>query len=103
MPENNEMKKKLESELQTIRFTKQRDVLQSLKCAEQKSKWYRFWNKEISIPVIPISTICVSVFVAFSFIGFNAENKRDDDTLFIEFGGSTYLSQQFKKEIGNEN
>ncbi|MFD1452099.1 MULTISPECIES: hypothetical protein [Oceanobacillus] len=101
MTEKKQIMKKLESELHSIHFTKQENVLQKLK--EQRSKWHRFWNKEISIPVIPVSTIFITGVAVFTFIGLNGKAPVDDELLFIEFGGSTYLQQQFEREIENEN
>ncbi|GGP09633.1 hypothetical protein [Oceanobacillus neutriphilus] len=103
MTDKTKTKEKLDSDLHSIHFTKQENVLQKLKEKEQRTKWHRFWNKEISIPVIPVSTVFITGLAIFTFIGLNGNKPVDDEPLFIEFGGSTYLQQQFERKIENES
>ena len=103
MEEKNQMKNRLDEELENIRFTKQADVLKKVYRPTWKDKLHLLWNKEISIPILPVSSAIVILLFGYGFFTiseFNNQEEYPHET--IEIGGSTYWKAEIERRLANE-
>ena len=102
MEEKKEIKKHLDMELKNLTFTKQADVLNQLHPTGWKMKLKRLWNKEISIPLLPVSSVFVLFILGYGFLNIY-DNQQFDDKELIELGGSTYWKNEVERRLADEN
>lgn len=99
----NKINEKLNKDLELITFTpdKQNRVLNRVKHPTLKEKIQDFLNQEITIPLIPVTTICSLLFVAFWFRSHEIYQNQGPfmtplkTTKIVEKGGNLYWQEWF--------
>lgn len=103
MEEKRQIKKHLDQELKDIHFTKQADVLKQLKPKGWKMRLKQLWNKEISIPLLPVSSVFVLFIFGYGYFNIYDTNQQFEEKETIEFGGSTYWKNEVEGMITDED
>ncbi|WP_405102816.1 hypothetical protein [Oceanobacillus sp. FSL H7-0719] len=102
MGEKKQIKKQLDNELKNLVFMKQEEVLKQLTPRDWRTKVRRFWNKEITIPLLPVSSVFVLLLFGYGF--FNVYDNRElEHQELIELGGSTYWKDEIEERIADED
>ncbi|WP_156855780.1 hypothetical protein [Oceanobacillus sp. AG] len=103
MEDKKQIKNRLNKELENIRFTKQTDVLKKVYRPTWKDKLHQLWNKEISIPILPVSSAVVILLFGYGFFTISEFNNQDEYSYeTIEIGGNTYWKAEVERRLVNE-
>lgn len=102
---------KLNKELEMITFSSEEQVLQRLKQPSLKERLMDVLNKEITIPLVPVTTLAVIAIAIISVSSFwkNQDNHQQLTTLkttaIVEKGGNLYWKEWFVevKERASQN
>lgn len=101
------IKIQLDKELSGLEFTKQQQVLDHVHSLTWKQKIASIWNKEIELPLLPLSAVFMLLFLGFGakeFIVNIDKQQTMTDKLLIEVGGNVYWKDDFERMvIGDEN
>ena len=104
MEERKQIKKHIEEELEGLHFTKQENVLNQLKNHPTwKTRFKQLWNKEITIPLLPVSSAFVLLIFGYGFFNMYELNNQFEQKEFIEIGGNTYWKDEIEGMIDNED
>ena len=87
--EQQRAKKILEEELTSLQFTKQQKVLSQTHPKTLKEKLVQLWNKEVTIPLIPLGAV-VLLFLSFGSFAAISEIDMEGSRVIVEKGGSFY-------------
>ncbi|MFD1019319.1 hypothetical protein [Thalassobacillus hwangdonensis] len=106
----NDMKSKLDKDLEQIKFQSQQEVLRHIQQPRTwKERFVELWNKEIQLPVLPMTTASVVLFAMLSFYpvlqnGDGIQDTRSiQQTEIIQKGGSVYWKDQFEEVKKHED
>lgn len=102
MEEKKQIKKHLDKELENLVFTKQADVLNQLTPKRWKMKVKQLWNKEIPIPLLPVSSVFVLLLFGYGFFSVY-DNQEFEHQELIEIGGNTYWKDEIEERIADED
>lgn len=98
-----QVKKQLDHELSGLHFTSQKHVLEQLHAITWKEKVASFWNKEIELPLLPISAVFMLLIVGFGAKEL-LKNPHIEEQTVIKAGGSFYWKDDFERMVlKNEN
>ena len=93
------IKKQLNNELKTVKFTQHQKVLSRTHPVSTKEKLAAFLNKEIEIPLVPIfATLALLI---FSW-GLGMEQKQQTDSFsreLVEAGGNMYWKDDLERVV----
>ncbi|MFA9558653.1 hypothetical protein ACERII_15205 [Evansella sp. AB-rgal1] len=93
-----ELKRQLDSELSHFSFTKQGGVLSKTHPKTWSEKVNNWWNKEITIPLLPVGAITVLLLLTAGMILFS--NDGGQQVELIERGGNIYWSDMYERKVG---
>lgn len=96
------VKQKLDEELRTLQFTKQADVLEKLIQPTQKDKLHAWWNKEIAIPILPVSSAVFLLLFGYGFFTLYDSYEENEEKTVIEINGNTYWKDELERRISIE-
>lgn len=95
------MKKQLDKELEHLRFTKQRNVIDQISKPTWKQRLNSLWHKEIEIPLLPVAAVGMLI-VLLSSLTF-ADNEISyttrDSKETIKIGGNVYWKEDYEKLV----
>ena len=102
---NRQLKNHLDKELTQIQFSGQLEVMNKINQITWKDKLHRLWNKEISIPLIPVGAVLA---LCIFWIGYKEipqdERKNTNSGVLISVAGSYYWKDDFERMMSeNEN
>ncbi|WP_042142852.1 hypothetical protein [Paucisalibacillus sp. EB02] len=104
---NKQLKRHLDKELEHIHFSRQQDVLNKIKHSTWNEKLHRIWNKEISIPLLPVSTAFIILIAAISYVELSPMEQIDNENQnkkLIQVAGNYYWKDDFERALlKNEN
>jgi hypothetical protein len=104
---NKQLKRHLDKEMEHIHFSRKQNVLNEIKRQTWKNKLHRLWNKEISIPLIPVSTAFVLFIMALGYVELSPleqNDKKNQDKKLIQVAGNYYWKDEFERALlKNEN
>lgn len=104
---NKQLKRHLDKEMEHIHFSRQKNVLNEIKRQTWKDKLHRLWNKEISIPLIPVSTAFVLLIMTLGYVELYPIEQLDNEEQnkkLIEVAGNYYWKDEFERALlKNEN
>lgn len=103
MEEKRQIKRHLDKELENVHFTKHADVLNQLKPKSKRMKLKQFWNKEISIPLLPVSSAFVLFIFGFGFTNIYDTNQQFKQKEIVELGESFYWKDDIEGMIADED
>lgn len=97
-------KKQLDKEMNDIKFSKQREVIDRLRQITWKEKARLIWNKEIELPLLPLAAICtviclslgVKYFTNYDYISDPMTAKADE---LVEIDGYVYWKEDLEKTV----
>jgi hypothetical protein len=98
------IKHKLDSELADIRFDRTDDVVKRTHPKSWVSRGRALWNKEIELPLMPVSTALVLLLTAAAIYHYKApaadpELALLDKRQLIETGGNFYWQDEFDRVV----
>ncbi|MUV36849.1 hypothetical protein JNUCC1_00653 [Lentibacillus sp. JNUCC-1] len=93
------LKHKLDEDMQHIHFSGQKDVLKRTHPESFRDKAVAFWNKEISIPLLPVSTVFALVLLAVGYHEVVVPLQPDQTQKTIEVAGNTYWENDFERAV----
>lgn len=95
------LKQQLDHELNHLQFFKHEDVLKQTHPETWRQKAGQLWNKEISIPLLPISAICIVLFLLFGYkeIILPEMDNASDEKVLIEVSGNMYWKDDFERAM----
>ncbi|SET36028.1 hypothetical protein SAMN05216389_109164 [Oceanobacillus limi] len=98
--EKKQLKNQLENELQSLHFSSQKEVLDQAYPTTWKQKIAQLWNKEIEIPLLPVSAIVALLVCSYGYkeIHMNDENEKQEKVL-VELAGNTYWKDELEREM----
>lgn len=99
--EKNKVKDQLDRELQSIKFTKYQEVIERTHPVSYKQRLFAFWNKEIDIPLVPVSAT-LAFFLFFVWGGSEWKDERQTNVIqreLVDAGGSTYWKDDLEKVV----
>lgn len=102
MDEQKQAKEQLDRELREIHFTKQREVLTAIRKPTWRKKLNNLWNKEVSIPLFPVSSLLVILLFSFGLYTVNDINQDMEPRKLIEIGDSIYWKQEMEGRMSDE-
>ncbi|BAC15313.1 hypothetical protein [Oceanobacillus iheyensis HTE831] len=96
------IKQQLDNELEQLTFTKQAVIIHHVQKQTWKQKCAAIWNKEIEVPLIPVTSVSLvvllSVGIAFSGDSDSTpENTHSYET--IKVGGNVYIKEDFEELV----
>jgi len=94
-----QLKNQLDHELKSLHFSKQKDVLERTHPVTWRQKASKLWNKEINIPLVPVSALCVVLLLLFGYkemILPEMDNTTVEKEL-IDVAGNMYWKDDFEK------
>ncbi|MFD2045094.1 hypothetical protein ACFSTA_15530 [Ornithinibacillus salinisoli] len=106
MEDKRQFKKQLDKELASITFCKQNNVLDRAYPRTWKDKIRNLWNKEVEVPLLPISAVCVIIMFSFGYKEFylNQHQVITNENVLIEVAGNTYWKEDLERAmIRNED
>ena len=103
MEERKIVKERLDKELQELQFTKQADVLKKLQDNSWRTKLHRLWNKELSIPLLPVSSVFAIFLFAYGVFQINELTPQHEYRETIEIGGSMYYKDDVERRLADED
>ena len=98
------LKKQLDNEMNHIKFSKQQEVVGRLRPVSFKQKAQLIWNKEIELPLLPLTAICmviclslgVKYFTNYDYISDPMTAKADE---LVEIDGYVYWKEDLEKTV----
>lgn len=99
---NEQIKRRLDSELEQVHFSKQQEVVQRIYPITWKQKLNKLWNKEITIPLIPISAAFVMFIMVIGYVEINPLeliNHERVEKKLIDVGGNYYWKDDFERAM----
>ncbi|MFS0674289.1 hypothetical protein [Ornithinibacillus sp. 179-J 7C1 HS] len=107
MKAKEQLKVNLDKEVESIQFTKHQEVLEQVYPTTWKQKLHKLWNKEISIPLIPVSTVFALMVIAIGYVEINTSekiNNPNQEKVIIQVAGNYYWKDEFERALlKNEN
>jgi hypothetical protein len=104
--EREELKRQLDKELQSVKFSLQQEVLSGVRRQTFRQKLSALLNKEVEIPLLPVGAI-VALFFSWGIKDIIPEEKQTKyfaENELIEAGGNTYRKDLYEKAAEkNEN
>ena len=102
---NEQLKRHLDKELEQIQFSRQVEVMNKITRITWKDKLHRLWNKEITIPLIPISAVLALCIVLIGYKEkWQEEPKNTNSGVLITVAGSYYWKEDLERMMSeNEN
>ncbi|SEM95856.1 hypothetical protein SAMN05192533_107144 [Mesobacillus persicus] len=97
--EKEAIKKRLNDELQHVKFTQHQEVLNRTHPVSAKEKLATFWNKEIEIPLVPV--FAIFSLLIFSW-GMGMEQKQQNHSIsrqLVEVGGNVYWEDELERVV----
>ncbi len=101
------IRKKLEEELEELRFLKGAEVLNRTHPRSWRAKLRALWNYELELPLIPIGA-SFAVLLAILFVtplkedmgkGEPTEDRPHSGRQLVEAGGNTYWKDDYEKAV----
>ena len=102
---SNQIRRKLDKELSDIHFSSEQQVIERMKKKSWTDKWIDFWNKEITVPLVPVTGATIILFTAITL--YPVISNEDSPTTpsqnypimdrIIEKGGSYYWESNFNE------
>jgi hypothetical protein len=99
---NEQLKRHLDNELEQVHFTTQQEVINRINRLTWKEKLHRLWNKEISIPLIPVSTAFIVLTMTIGYVEFYPWKQIDNAThekKLIKVAGNYYWKDDFERAL----
>lgn len=103
------MKQKLDHELEHVTFKAQDSVLKRVKHKSFRTKLSKWLNKEVEVPLVPVATTSLLLFVSITLNPFLSSREEPVDSSvsykeeLIEKGGSVYWRSWFMEVKQHEN
>lgn len=97
-----QVKQKLDEELKSLKFTKQIEVLETMKQPTWREKLHAFWNKEITIPILPVSTAIVLLLFGYGYYTIEDHLREVDQNEIIKINGNMYWKDDIEGRISIE-
>ncbi|WP_217588256.1 hypothetical protein [Lentibacillus saliphilus] len=99
--EKNRIKAQLNDELAHYHFSKQENVLQRTHPITRRQKISAIWNKEITIPLLPVGAVCMTLLLMFGYKEIIVPNMRHtgDKTELVEIAGNTYWKSDYERLV----
>ncbi|MEN2768434.1 hypothetical protein [Ornithinibacillus xuwenensis] len=100
--EKERIKAHLNNELKHTHFTKQQDVLKRVYPHTWKQKIVTLWNKEIQIPIIPITALFVLVMVSVGSLENSPTDSIDEhnkERVLVDIAGNYYWEDEFERAL----
>ncbi|BBI31658.1 hypothetical protein [Cohnella abietis] len=107
-PEQELIKRQLEEELELLRFSRGREVLERTHPRSWRSRLKAFWNKEIELPVIPLGVGIALIATIVMIAQLDKDEHRGADAIYlqkrqlIEIGGNTYWKDDYEKAVSED-
>lgn len=102
MEEKTQIKKHLDQELKDLHFTKHVDVLNKIKQPTKKEKLSQLWNKEVTIPILPVSSVLVILLFSYGIFVIQDINVEYEQNELINIGGNRYWQEDIEGRMKNE-
>lgn len=102
MKAKEQLKGNLDKEVESIQFTKHQEVLEQVYPTTWKQKLHKLWNKEISIPLIPVSTVCVLFIIVISYPEIRSIEplpKDEANRAIKEIAGYYYWEDDYERAL----
>ncbi|HBZ10971.1 MAG TPA: hypothetical protein DEO65_14050 [Bacillus bacterium] len=98
------LKKQLDNEMNHITFSKQQEVMDSLRPITFKQKARLIWNKEIELPLLPLTGICMLICLSLGVKYINNYDSIPDSTEkkageLIEIEDYVYWKEDLEKTV----
>ncbi|MHA6251860.1 hypothetical protein [Oceanobacillus sp. CAU 1775] len=103
MKEKQQIREQLVNELKDIRFTKKAEVLKQIEDRSWKTKFHRLWNKEISIPLLPVSSVFAVFLFAYGVFQISEMNPNYEIKETIVIGGNMYVKEDVERRLADED
>jgi hypothetical protein len=87
MNEREELKKCIDKQLEQIQFTRQKDVIKRTHPKTVKEKWVSWMNQEMTIPVVPVTSVAALLLVISITMG---DDSPKETQQLVEVGGNVY-------------
>ncbi|MBM4764401.1 hypothetical protein [Bacillus sp. B15-48] len=98
--EKKQIKAQLDRELQEVKFTKQQKVLNRTHPISFKQRLLALWNKELEVPLLPVSSVIILTFLVFGMFAWNNEPHTSlSQRELVEAGGNTYWKDELEKVV----
>lgn len=88
--------------MESIQFTKQKEVLKQVYPTTMKQKIHKLWNKEIVVPLVPVSAIAFLLIVAISIPEIKSLKPPADNEAnqtIIEVAGYYYWEDDYERAL----
>jgi hypothetical protein len=97
-------KKQLDCEMNDIKFSKQREVMDRLHSITWKQKARSIWNKEMELPLLPLAAICTVICLSlgvkyitnYDYMSHPVTTKADE---LVEIAGYVYWKDDLEKMV----
>jgi hypothetical protein len=99
---NELLKNQLDKELGPIQFSRHQEVLSSVYPKTWKQKFRRLWNKEITIPLLPVSAAFVLFIVMIGYVEIRPTDPSitsNQERVLIDVAGNYYWKDDFEREL----
>jgi hypothetical protein len=102
-----QLKRQLDNELEQIQFTTKQAVIKRVYPTSWKEKLHKLWNKEITIPLIPVSVTFVLLIVSLGYLELKPVERQvteTDERELIQVAGNYYWKDDLERVLmNNEN
>ncbi|MEI3604414.1 hypothetical protein SPD48_01800 [Pseudogracilibacillus sp. SE30717A] len=97
--ERSNLKEQLNKELNHLHFLGQQKVLNHIHNKSWKQRIKLFMNKEIELPILPVSTVFLLLFLSFATKSIILDDGlgRNKEKILIEAGGNVYWKEELLK------
>ncbi|GIO28705.1 hypothetical protein [Ornithinibacillus bavariensis] len=99
---NEHLKNQLDKELEIIQFSGQKEVLNRVYPKTWKQKFLKLWNKELTIPIVPVSAVFVLLIMVIGYVEIKPtehSNRDNEKRELINVAGNYYWKDAFEKEL----
>jgi hypothetical protein len=87
MNEREEVKRCIDEQLEHIQFTKQKEVLKRTHPKTAREKWVSWWNQEMTVPVVPVTSVAALLLVINMMVDSDSPTQTNQ---LVEVGGNVY-------------
>ncbi|MCH1627385.1 hypothetical protein [Fredinandcohnia quinoae] len=97
--EKERLKNQLNQELGSLQFTKQQKVIDRIHPITWKQKMASILNKEIELPLLPLSLAILLLLLPLGIKGFLPQNSSQSDKVLVEINGNIYWKDELDRAV----